>query len=55
MTFIYLFIYLFIRHIPYPTTAGSARNHAKKRDQKERTKKKRIEAEGKTNHPNPGD
>ena len=33
------FIYLFIRHIPYPATAGSARNNAKKRDKKERTKK----------------
>ena len=48
-------IYLFIRHIPYPTTAGPGRNNAKKRDKKERTKKNRIEAEGETiSPPNPG-
>ena len=34
--------------------AGSAHNNAKKRDKKERTKKKRIEAESETIHPNPG-
>ena len=43
-----IFIYLFIRHIPYSTTAGN------KRDKKESTKKKRIGAEGETIHPNPG-
>ena len=35
-------MYLFIRHMPYPVTAGSARNNGKKRDKMERTKKKRI-------------
>ena len=34
--------------------AGSARNSAKKRGKKERTKKKRIGAEGEIIHPNPG-
>ena len=33
---------------------GLARNKAKKRDKKERTKKKRIEAEGETINPNAG-
>ena len=47
---VYIF-YLFIRHIPYPTTAGSARNNAKKRDKRERTKKKWIGAQGKTIYP----
>ena len=30
--------YLFIRHIPDPTTKGSAHNNAKKKDKKEKTK-----------------
>ena len=32
-------MYLFIRHLPYPVTVGSARNNAKKRDKKERMEK----------------
>ena len=48
ITYIYI---LFIRHLPYLPTA---RNNAKKRDRKERTKKKRILMEGKTIHPNAG-
>ena len=48
------YIYLFIYHIPYPTTAGSVRNNAKKRNKKERTKKKRIRAQGETILPHPG-
>ena len=35
----FIFIYLFIRHISYSTIVGSARNTAKKRYMKERTKK----------------
>ena len=38
-------------YIPHPTPAGSARNTAKKRDEKERTKKKRIGEEGEIIHP----
>ena len=34
-----ILIYLFIQHIPYSVTAGSARNNAKKRDKKERRRK----------------
>ena len=50
-----MFIYLFIKPVPYPATAGSACNNAKKRDKEERTKKKLIRAEEKpTNQPNPG-
>ena len=37
MKLLYIY-YLFIRHISYPTTAGSAHNNAKKRDKKDRTK-----------------
>ena len=51
--FFLLFTYLW-RHIPYSATVGSACNNAKKRDKKERTNKKRIEAEGETFHPNTG-
>ena len=35
-------LFFYIRHIPYPSTAGSARNNAKKRDEKERMKKKQV-------------
>ena len=33
-----IFVYLSIRHVPYPATMGSAHNNTKKRDKKERTK-----------------
>ena len=51
---IFCFIYLFIRHIPYPTTAGSACSNVRKRDKKDRTKKNRIGAKSETIHPDPG-
>ena len=41
-----IYLFIFIRHILYLTTARSARNNAKKRDKKERTKNKWIGAEG---------
>ena len=45
--YIYILFILFIRHIPYSATAGSARNNATRRDKKERTKKKWIGAKDK--------
>ena len=43
---------LFIRHIPHPSTAGSACNNAKKRDKKEW--RNNGSGQGETIHPNPG-
>ena len=45
---------LFIRHALYHATAGSARSNAKTRDEKERTKKKRICVDCIAFHPNLG-
>ena len=43
-----------IRYIPYPATAGSARNNAKERGKKKRNEEKWIGPEGETIYPNPG-
>ena len=37
---IMIYLFIFISHIPYLATAGSARNNAKKRDKKEKRKRK---------------
>ena len=36
-------LYLFTRHTPYPSTAGSARNNAKKKHKRKDQKKKPTE------------
>ena len=45
-TSIYIFYCLFIRQIPNPTTAGSARNNVKEREKKERQARRGENARG---------